>query len=117
MPDIDMKDVTGKPDSDADVQSALEYVTKQMIIDPLSMSKDGVPRLMQYTVIRRALQELLALRRLVKAAREHRAGATIDREAPTHPGKTDAIPPPPSRPECSECGGQGVHSPGCRRGF
>jgi hypothetical protein len=69
MPDIDMNDVTGTPRPARDIELALGYVTKQMVIDPTALSKDGVPRLMHYTVIRDALQELLALRKLVEAAR------------------------------------------------
>lgn len=102
MSDISMKDVTGTPRSEREVQEALDYVTKQMIKDPLCRSFEGEPRLLHYVVIRDALRELLAMRAVIAAARARRQAPPpapiYDREAPTHPGKTNAIPPPPSTP-------------------
>jgi hypothetical protein len=66
--DIKMEDVTGQPRSNRDVEEALAYVSKQIVTDPMAMSKDGVPRTIHYIVIRAALQELLDLRRIVETA-------------------------------------------------
>lgn len=103
MSDLSLKDVTGTPRSERAVQEALDYVTKQLVIDPAGMSKDGVPRAIHYIVIKDALRELLAMRAVIAAARERRrvqhtpsADATFVPEPLTHPGKANAIPPPPS---------------------
>jgi hypothetical protein len=75
MSDIDMEDTTGTPRPERDIEEALKYVTKQMVIDPMAMSKDGVPRIIHYVVIREALQEVLAVRKLLAAARAKKEGA------------------------------------------
>jgi len=76
MSDIKMEDVTYAPRPERDIEEALAFVSKQMVIDPAGMSKDGVPRTIHYIVIRAALQELLDLRRLVAAARQRVAEET-----------------------------------------
>lgn len=115
---LDVKDVTGTPRPEREIIEAIKYLEKQILSDPMAMTKDGQPRLIQYITMKDALKELLMLRRLV-ATTHIQAAETValperkpvfDQEAPTHPGKANAIPPPPSIPD-PYIEAEGVYSP------
>jgi hypothetical protein len=106
MTDIKMQDVTGTPRPERQILEAINYLEKQIVTDPMAMAKDGTPRTMMYLTMKDALKELLMLRRLIDTSGRPAVTAAavlptpvFDREAPTHPGKANAIPPPPSAPD------------------
>lgn len=68
MADLEFKDVTGEPRSDAEIREALDTVERHLV---RSMDKlMSVPDLfMALTTIRDALKELLAIRALLKRDR------------------------------------------------
>jgi hypothetical protein len=105
MTDIKMQDVTGTPRPERQILEAIQYLEKQIVTDPMAMAKDGTPRIMVYLTMKDALKELLMLRRLLDTSGRPAATAAavlptpvFDREAPTHPGKANAIPPPAQCP-------------------
>ena len=57
--DFEMTDMTGQPRSRRDVEDALRFVEREMLTDPIGMTKDGVPRLIFYMTIRDVLRDYL----------------------------------------------------------
>ena len=59
---MEIKDVTGQPRSDEDLERALEAVKLWILKEPLAMGPDAVPKVIHLIAIKDALQELLELR-------------------------------------------------------
>lgn len=57
---FEFKDITGQLRSRRDVEDALAFVTREMVLNPLAMSKEGTPVLLHYIVIRDVLRTYLA---------------------------------------------------------
>jgi hypothetical protein len=56
------EDVSGQPRRREDIEAALKCITREIVQNPLAMSKGGEPLVMHYLVIKDALQELLVKR-------------------------------------------------------
>jgi hypothetical protein len=72
MADLEFKDVTGEPRSDAELREALETVERHLVrsVDKLMQVPD---LFMALTTVRDALHELLAIRVLIRRNRENRS--------------------------------------------
>ena len=58
-------DVTGKPESVENLKDALKFLNEQVVRNPLATTKEGIPYVLHFTVIRRGLQELISIRERV----------------------------------------------------
>lgn len=59
---MEMRDMSGQPRRQEDIEAALQAVKVWIVKEPLAMGPDGSPRVIHLTVIKDALQELLDLR-------------------------------------------------------
>jgi hypothetical protein len=66
----EMKDLSGTPRSELEVRAALKAVEQEIVRNPMAKSSDGMPMLFHYLTIRDTLKEALALRELIRIARE-----------------------------------------------
>lgn len=74
--------MSGQLRSTRDIEEALQFVLREMVQDPVGMTKDGVPRTIYYVVIKDAMRELLERR----SDAQHKAQTTYPKDAPTNPG-------------------------------
>lgn len=59
---MDAEDVTGTPRRSEDIAAALNCIRKEIVQNPIGMSKGGEPLVLHYIVIIDALAELLERR-------------------------------------------------------
>ena len=69
MGSTEVVDVTGTARSDRDLLEALVFVERQMVREPLAATRDGMPYLIHFTVIRDVLRAELDRRSTEAAAR------------------------------------------------
>ena len=66
---MNMKDMTGEPRSERDLDEAERFLTQEMVRDPLGRTQDGTPRLIHYMTLRDVIKEVRELRAFKESVR------------------------------------------------
>lgn len=59
---MELEDVTGRPRSERDLDDAERFLTKEIVLNPMALAKDGTPCIFHYMTLRDVIQEVRALR-------------------------------------------------------